>query len=88
MTGDSRRRPSPYSSKGRFRAFVASDGVHYELSYEGLEGGAIARRISIWANAIRWRIIVWLCLTLRVRLRPRRAVLPCPPARIEALLQR
>lgn len=47
---------------GRFRAYVASDGLHYELTYSGLEGGdLVASHIHLGERHTAGAPIVWLC---------------------------
>lgn len=50
------------SGIGRFRAYVASDGLHFELIYADLEGGALtASHIHLGERHTNGAPIVWLC---------------------------
>jgi CHRD domain len=52
-------------AQGRFRAVVdkASLSLHYELSYEGLEGDVRMAHIHLGTRGINGGIMVWLCQT-------------------------
>jgi hypothetical protein len=88
LTGASEVPSISTAASGRFRAYVASDGVHYELTYEGLEGGAIAQaHIHLGQRHTAGGIIVWLCSNLPSPPTPP-GVQSCPaaPARIEGII--
>lgn len=50
---------------GRFHSYLASDGLHYELVYRDLEGGAVAQaHIHLGQQHTNGGVIVWLCSNL------------------------
>lgn len=50
------------SGSGTFHSYLASDGLHYELTYKNLEGGAISQaHIHLGERHTNGGIMVWLC---------------------------
>jgi CHRD domain len=72
------------AASGRFRAYVASDGLHYELIYSGLEGGAVTQaHIHLGERHTNGGIVIWLCSNLASPPTPAGVqACPAPPARI------
>jgi hypothetical protein len=47
---------------GTFHSYLASDGLHYELTYKDLKGGAITQaHIHLGERHTNGGIMVWLC---------------------------
>jgi len=53
------------SASGRFKASVdkASASLHYELSYDGLEGEVRQSHIHLGQRGVNGGIMIWLCQT-------------------------
>lgn len=73
---------------GRFRAYLASDGLHYELTYNGLEGGAItASHIHLGERHTSGGIMAWVCSNQASPPTPAGVQsCPTPPARIVGII--
>lgn len=62
LTGNSEVPSISTAASGRFRAYLAGDGLHYELTYAGLEGGAIAAaHIHLGQRHTNGGVIAFLC---------------------------
>lgn len=73
---------------GRFRAYLAGDGLHYELTYRDLEGGAItASHIHLGERHTSGGIMVWICSNQASPPTPA-GVQSCPaaPARVVGII--
>jgi CHRD domain-containing protein len=47
---------------GTFHSYLASDGLHYELTYKNLKGGAITQaHIHLGERHTNGGVMVWLC---------------------------
>lgn len=47
---------------GRFHSYLASDGLHYELVYQNLKGGAVTQaHIHLGERHTNGGVMVWLC---------------------------
>jgi len=85
LTGNSEVPSISSAASGRFRAYVGSDGLHYELTYTGLEGGAVsAAHIHLGQRHTAGGVIAFLCSNPPVSV----GVPPCPPppARVIGIL--
>lgn len=50
---------------GRFHSYLASDGLHYELVYRDLAGGAVSQaHIHLGERHTNGGVMVWLCSNL------------------------
>ena len=50
------------NGSGSFHSYLASDGLHYELTYKDLKGGAISQsHIHLGQHHTNGGIMVWLC---------------------------
>lgn len=87
LTGNSEVPSISSAARGQFRAYVRSDGLHYELTYTGLEGGTVsAAHIHLGERHTAGGVIAFLCSTPPVSV----GVPPCPPppARVIGILTR
>lgn len=72
------------AGSGSFHSYLASDGLHYELTYDNLEGGAVQQaHIHLGQRHTNGGIVVWLCSNLASPPTPA-GVPACPasPARV------
>ena len=67
------------AATGRFRATVdkASNTLHYEVSYSGLEGDVRQSHIHIGQRGVNGGITIWLCQTT-FNVSPVASTPPCP----------
>ena len=85
LTGNSEVPSISTVASGRFRAYVASDGLHYELTYTGLEGGAIsAAHIHLGQRHTNGGVIAFLCSNPPSS--PAVPSCPAPPARVIGII--
>ncbi|HEV8694541.1 MAG TPA: CHRD domain-containing protein [Lysobacter sp.] len=84
LTGNSEEPSISTGASGTFRAYVAGDGLHYELTYKGLEGGAVTQaHIHLGERHTNGGVMVWLCSNLPSPPTPSGVQsCPAPPARI------
>lgn len=88
LSGNSEVPSISTSGSGRFHSYLASDGLHYELVYRDLEGGAISQaHIHLGQHHTNGGIIVWLCSNLASPPTPA-GVPACPasPGRVIGIL--
>ena len=65
LTGNSEVPAISTAGSGTFHSYLASDGLHYELTYKDLEGGAIQQaHIHLGQQHTNGGVIVWLCSNL------------------------
>ena len=85
LTGHSEVPSISTRGTGTFRAYVASDGLHYELTYSGLEGGAIsASHIHLGQHHTNGGVIAFLCANASPP--PGVPACPAPPGRVTGIL--
>lgn len=85
LTGNNEVPSVSTAASGRFRAYVARDGVHYELTYTGLEGGAVsASHIHLGQRHTAGGVIAFLCSNPPSA--PGVPACPAPPARVIGIL--
>lgn len=69
---------------GTFQARISDDGaaIHYQLSYDGLEGNVSMAHIHVGQRSVNGGIAVWLCSNLGT---PGVQPCPAPPATISGI---
>lgn len=84
LTGNSEVPSISTRGSGTFRAYIASDGLHYQLTYSGLEGGAAsASHIHLGQRHTNGGVIAFLCSSAAV---PGIPSCPAAPARVTGIL--
>jgi hypothetical protein len=85
LTGNSEVPSISTAATGRFRAYLARDGLHYELTYKGLEGGAIAAaHIHLGQRHTNGGVIAFLCSNPPAS--PGLPTCPAAPARVKGIV--
>lgn len=75
-------------AKGRFNAYLAGDGLHYELLYRDLRGAAVTQaHIHLGERHTNGGVMVWLCSNLASPPTPA-GVPACPsaPGRVSGVI--
>ena len=85
LSGNSEVPSISTAASGRFRAYLAKDGLHYDLTYAGLEGGALAAaHIHLGQRHTAGGVIAFLCSNPPAS--PGVPSCPAAPARVTGIL--